>query len=211
MGLKKRKFGLRFKLSTLLAVMVLLALIMGLVVAPEIRRTAAFEELNVINPEDLGFALRVMGPVPDGWLIDQNEITPPNWFLIRQRIASTLGIKTTPWHSLLLVKTSLSGSNVGHIKCVTSVQDLQFISMSFSCLNAETVELLRSAENLKSVLLFLPEDSSEIEPTDLEIPELDHLEVYCAVFYENPIALKRLADVKRDFKTFSSATIEAPR
>lgn len=84
----------RFRIFTIFVVMALTAVVSRFVIEPEIRRTQAFvilREKNVIQPPVITM---FGGRLPNCY----DPIPEPFWFSVRQQMAKTFGIKTTPWY-----------------------------------------------------------------------------------------------------------------
>ena len=84
---------MRFRIRTALAVTLLVALFFAFVIAPEIRRANNFANLKAQGVVLYAPPIVMFGGQPfNGDLIPQ-----PYWLKVRQRIASTLGVRTVPW------------------------------------------------------------------------------------------------------------------
>jgi hypothetical protein len=86
---------IRFGLRTLLAATCLVALLFNFIIAPDIKRTSTFKQL-----EQGGVIIYAPMVVMFGGLQPIPHVTPkPTWFAMRQWINNRIGIETVPWHS----------------------------------------------------------------------------------------------------------------
>ena len=189
----RRKFPRRFKLSTLLVLMVLAALFFRFVLAPEYRRTEAFnhvQEKFVFNSSPVVLFGSSNAPylyLPD---LTEKEVPEPGWwFSTRQWIAGKLGIKTTSWHKTVSVSMYESldevlTKNLKNVKVTDqdiwiacSIGELQDILLPYSNLNDRTIEYVLAARNLKRIRILLPVDLTGLKISDFEFPQLSHLNV----------------------------------